>query len=1004
MRVVACWLALASAGLAQQYVFHAYRQPEGLKNLAVSAMTTDRNGFLWVVTENGVYRFLGSSFERFGPEQGIGEVDVHDVVADPDGAVWVGTAENVYRWDGQRFWPAGNGSIHILGPRRMAVEDASHLLVVDGTRLYRLEHDRAGRTLSYQPVLSDRMVQAEPGLGRLISVSLVREPPHGLRIWMGGGGKLYSLADRPSAGPPQPENAAVTEWGKERGLPADNWEDVLLDRAGTLWAAGQNRVAVLTRDAERFAERNIPSSDPGNVSGHAPLIEDREGRILAPAEGGVARWDGAAWRIIGRDNGLERTSRIAGMAIDAAGDLWLASHGQGVYSWAGYEDWEGWSDRQRLPSAAVWAIVPSPQGRVFIGTEGGPAWVDPRSGASGPLSQGGRWTYGQIAAMYFDRQGALFAGTFSGAIVRIDPQTGRAEQTAKIPAFIIRTLVDASGRVFFCTKQGLYVLDPPASSQKRASKANERLPVATAPHRVPAVDALLGMPNRVESACAAPGGDLWFLANNRILRLKDGLWSEPPIDGRTRLRGSLLALSCAPDGAVWITGEQAGTWRLMPGSGRVQAWQLVLPASLRSLTPLAILVDRRGWVWLGTDLGLVAWNGRNWRHLTQESGLIWNDTDQGSLQTGPDGSLWIGTSGGLSHLLHPEHVFEPVALAVSVTDMGRGAEHYLPERQITLPWAHLPLTFRVSSPATRNRSELTFQFWMVGLHPDWIESQDGTAVFSNLPPGDYIFKAKASNAGLSAYSAPVEVAVRILPPWWLSSWLYALYGLTLLLLLVSINRLYARHLRARSRELEGLIRERTRELEVSREELRIQAAHDGLTGMLNRTAVLRALAAEMERARRESRTVVVALVDLDNFKRINDAYGHLAGDEALRWFGAAVGAAIRVYDHAGRYGGEEFLLVLTEVPRQAAEERLIDLHAAISNLEIHAREARFGLNCSMGAVVYDPCEEPGTAESLLAVADQALYVAKATGRNRMVLHPAVSTAGQSPQPSQHAFS
>jgi ligand-binding sensor domain-containing protein len=66
-----CWLALSASLQAQQYVFRAYRQAEGLKNLAVNALATDRTGFLWLGTENGVYRFLGSGFERFGPEQGI---------------------------------------------------------------------------------------------------------------------------------------------------------------------------------------------------------------------------------------------------------------------------------------------------------------------------------------------------------------------------------------------------------------------------------------------------------------------------------------------------------------------------------------------------------------------------------------------------------------------------------------------------------------------------------------------------------------------------------------------------------------------------------------------------------------------------------------------------------------------------------------------------------------------------------------------------------------------
>jgi diguanylate cyclase (GGDEF)-like protein len=200
-------------------------------------------------------------------------------------------------------------------------------------------------------------------------------------------------------------------------------------------------------------------------------------------------------------------------------------------------------------------------------------------------------------------------------------------------------------------------------------------------------------------------------------------------------------------------------------------------------------------------------------------------------------------------------------------------------------------------------------------------------------------------------------------------------------------------LRARGRHLELLVSQRTRELEASREQLHIQATHDGLTGMLNRVAILRTLTAELERARREKRTVVVALIDLDYFKRINDEYGHLAGDEALRWFAAAVGAAIRLYDHAGRYGGEEFLLVLTEVPREAVEQRLTRLHKAISNLQINQRGVEFRLNCSMGATVFDPSDGPGSVESLLSIADQALYAAKAAGRNRVIFRaPGASDA------------
>ena len=121
------------------------------------------------------------------------------------------------------------------------------------------------------------------------------------------------------------------------------------------------------------------------------------------------------------------------------------------------------------------------------------------------------------------------------------------------------------------------------------------------------------------------------MTENRLLRLKDGIWSLPPIDGMPKLSGSLIALFCSPDGALWVTGQQSGTWRLTPDGGRLKAWQLEFPQEYASLAPLSILVDRRGWIWLGTDIGLLAWNGQNWRHITQERACIWNDISEGAM-------------------------------------------------------------------------------------------------------------------------------------------------------------------------------------------------------------------------------------------------------------------------------------------------------------------------------------------------------------------------------------
>ena len=988
IRTLVCWLALSIGLQAQQYVFHVYGQAEGLKNLAVNGLTTDRNGTLWAATENGVYRFLGSGFERFGADQGIAELDALDVVSDANGTVWVGTEGNLYYGRGQKFFPAGRQAIKVGRQGRLVIEDAHHLLVVDQGKLYRLEHDTEGRMISYLPVIPDSVVASIPELGNVRSVSVLREPLNGRRIWNGCGKRLFSLPSGQIETSLQAGERSVTAWGSDKGLPEDSWGTVLRDHEGTLWVAGLKHVMALPAGTDQFTDHSIPGSDPGNTFGHSPLIEDPDGRVLAPAKDGIARWERTGWRLIGRENGLQRISRISGMTFDAAGDLWLAGSGSGILHWLGYRDWEGWTDTQGLPSSMIWDLRPLPDRRVMVGTETGPAWIVPLTGSVGSLSASKPWTFGQLDAMGVNPDGSVWGGTFSGATLRIDSRSGTAVPTARLPSSIQNAFSDATGRVFFATIQGIYMRDSGDPS--------------AIPHRVSAADTALGESSRVEAGCAASDGSAWFVASSRLIHFQGGQWSVPHIDGMPKLDGLLLAASCAPDGSVWVTGEEAGVWKVSAGSGGYQAGRLELPPELRSLAFLAILVDRRGWVWLGSDSGLAVWNGSSWRHLTQESGLIWNDIDQGVLLESADGALWIGTSGGVAHLLHPEHVFDPVPIEVSVTGIRRGSEVYTDTQEIKLPWSNLPLQFQISSTAMRNRSELVFKYRMEGLQPDWLQSQDGVAVFSGLPPGEYTFAALASNSGLDATSATINMRVTILPPWWRSKWFYALCVVAVLLLGLVVDRLRAQQLRERSRELGGMVRERTvelekrrleleertQELEASREQLRIQAIQDGLTGLLNHVAILRAFAAEMERARRESRTLVLAMVDLDNFKGVNDVYGHLAGDEALRFFAKAVNAAIRTYDHAGRYGGEEFLLVLGEVPAADAQRRLSLLHALTSNIEVAVGEAKFIITCSIGAVVYNPTQGIESMESLLTTADQALYFAKESGRNRVVVRQA----------------
>jgi diguanylate cyclase len=155
---------------------------------------------------------------------------------------------------------------------------------------------------------------------------------------------------------------------------------------------------------------------------------------------------------------------------------------------------------------------------------------------------------------------------------------------------------------------------------------------------------------------------------------------------------------------------------------------------------------------------------------------------------------------------------------------------------------------------------------------------------------------------------------------------------------------------------------------------------DELTGSYNRRCIMRMLDEEIARAGRNGAPCSIALIDLDWFKRINDAFGHPTGDEVLRTFAITMFANIRGIDRFGRYGGEEFLLVLPDMSTDNAVRALDRLRAIIAELDWSAFSPDMSVTISAGVATLKPEETP---DSFLARADRALYAAKARGRNRI---------------------
>jgi len=195
--------------------------------------------------------------------------------------------------------------------------------------------------------------------------------------------------------------------------------------------------------------------------------------------------------------------------------------------------------------------------------------------------------------------------------------------------------------------------------------------------------------------------------------------------------------------------------------------------------------------------------------------------------------------------------------------------------------------------------------------------------------------------------------------------------------MVELNQEMQAHLKAAGSEIEGL--------RQSLGQAREQAETDGLTGIANRKRFDMALRQAIVRAGEGREPLALLMVDIDHFKRFNDAHGHQVGDQVLRLVARTLTDCVRDGDLPARYGGEEFAVILPGTPLAAARpiaERIRTTLAARKIVRRNTGEALGGITISVGAALYRPGEAPA---ALIKRADSALYAAKHQGRNRLVI-------------------
>jgi signal transduction histidine kinase/ligand-binding sensor domain-containing protein/CheY-like chemotaxis protein len=782
---------LASPAIAQRFSFKYYGQEQGLSNLATECLFQDRTGYLWVGTQNGLFRYDGADFTRFGEVDGLPSDSIEALSQTPDGTLWVATQAGLARRDGTRFKAVYFG-------RR--TENPSH---------FGLASDHAGRIylgtpaglLAAPPPIagSERTFRPIPGQPQ--------EPAYGVTVtsggdvWFGCGFQICRFA-----------GGSVTTFGSRQGVLAARWDALIEDRGGSIWIRSSKYLLQKNRGSDTFiaTSQAIPS-----LGDFASLSLGHDGELFVPTDDGVWEFSKGRWRVIGQAQGLISGS-INTVLQDREGSIWIGLWGAGLARWLGRNQWEGWTRAEGLSGEHIWMMTRDRHGDLWVATQNGLNQLhrDPRTGASAWKVWGEKdgIAGNKTRAVTVGPDGAVWVGSSPGGVSRIDPVSKRVRSFSLPPGpshdRIWNMTIDRSGTLWVATRGGLFFVDV----QKGDTSFQRQMLPMTESSEI------------IFSVLEDSKDRLWVSGTQGLARRENGSWRRfRKEDGLPTNVAGFLAED--PDGSIWVGyRDRTGLSKIHVEGDRLSLKTYTHGSGLRSNQAIFVRVDHRGWLWFGTDHGVDVLRNGTWRHYGQQDGMIWDDCDSEGFYEDSDGSIWIGTSRGLAHFRVPETEPASEGPRVEFTRFKLGDREFATADHIVVPYSDRSLNAKLSVLTFLSEGDVLCKYRLLGLDRTWIETKQREIRFSNLPYGNFVLEATARSAAGLWSPVPARISFEISPPWWASWWFRIGLLATIVLMMLQLIRWRTGRLTQEQLRLEAAVEERTRQLRVEQSRIEQQNA------------------------------------------------------------------------------------------------------------------------------------------------------------------------------------
>lgn len=687
------------------------------------------------------------------------------------------------------------------------------------------------------------------------------------------------------------------------------------------------------------------------------FLEDRHGQLwVATGNGGIRHLEGGRWETYTRFGG-STIIQIHSVFEDREGNLWFGTiSGLGKVS---YRQMTIYDSEDGLPSVMTSCFLEDAGGILWVGYLGGLARYD-RAGRRFIVEPWPGLKDVTVRTMGYDVAGRLWLGTADhGLFVREAGGVRRLSEVEGKPVDRVYQIVaDRAGGLWICTRDGVLHWD--GVRFRRYDKA-DGLPAAT-----------------VYGGAISPQGR-FYAGTQKGVALFEGTRFVVP-DPLRALTAEINCLYFDASGKMWIGTHGFGLWTL---DGDVLLG-FTGAHSLPDDFVWGIVQDSRGDMWVATNSGIHVRHGEFWLTKNSHIGLPGDEIFIHCAFRDSQGNLWFALPYGTLCIHGERDVPNPVEPGLVLSRLGTPKGEYpgtaLP---FTLSAGERTLQFDFSGLSFQDESQVRFQYYLEPLEKEWPRPTfRASARYVGLRPGRYAFVLRACNNSLVWNSRPLRYVFEIRPyiyeTWWFK------FGLGALALLV-VGAAFALRLRVvthAKQNLERVVSQRTEELHLKMEIIESLSQVDVLTGLKNRRYFIQRFEEIVAYSRRYREPFCIVIIDIDNFKDVNDTHGHLASDQVLVDFARELDRSFRETDVLARYGGDEFIVLMHRADPDGVRARVEHFLETLRQETFLEEGSPIHLTFSAGiAYVWPKAAASISFDTVVGVADHFMYEAKKAGKN-----------------------